>query len=332
MASPTRYRYGTTQQGVPVSATRIEGESLSAVVMDYGLRLVSLEWKTGDGETQSLVQGGWPLRVYENDDAYHGAVVGRTCNRICQGELVLGGRSYQLDKNDGEHHIHGGLSGLHNKVWQAETIGNNLVANTRLADGASGYPGNLDVTVRIAIENNTLCYTYEAVSDRDTAVDFTNHAYFCLDHSETILQHRLQVVGDYMVPVDEELIPIGLLEPVGTRQVFDLRSPQLMADVLANEDPQLKICQGIDHSWLLNQTDGPVALLQSQLSGIELSVFTSSPALQVYSGNHLSTPHSAICLETQHLPDAYHHPAFDTPTLKAGDHYHSWTRYQFNQC
>jgi aldose 1-epimerase len=330
VVSISRYTYGVTVSGREVKATIIETDCLKAVVLDYGLRLVSMEWKSSDFH-QRLIQGGWPLSVYEKDDAYHGAVVGRTCNRIAGGQLYLNGRMYQLDRNEGDHHLHGGNSGLHNRVWQVDTNGCQLLAQTRLLDGESGYPGNVDVRVSISLEQNALCYQYEAVSDQDTLFDVTNHAYFCLDQTESVLEHELQIFADYFVPVDEDLIPVGELQAVASASAFDLRSPQTVGRVLAQQNELLSRCGGIDHCWLLNDAGMPAAVLRSEISRIELSVFTSFPGLQVYSGNYLPTPHSAICLETQHLPDACHHESFDTPMLKAGERYLSWSRYEFTQ-
>ncbi len=297
------------------------------MVLDYGLRLASLTFTTSAGIKQQLVLGGWPLADYEKDQAYHGAVIGRTCNRIAAGDLKISGISYQLDRNEGDNHLHGGVNGLHNRVWQVESTSNGLHARTVLADGESGYPGNVDLEVQITLAEAVLHYRYSAVSDRDTVLDLTNHAYFCLDDSRSILQHELQIPALKFAPIDRQLLPTGALQSVyGTP--FDLTRTVSIGQQLAGRHEQLDCASGFDHSWLLSgDHDNVAARLFSPRSGFELLVTTSSPAIQVYTGNHLPIAHSGICLETQHLPDACHHPDFQEPILKAGETFSAWSSY-----
>lgn len=314
----SRFTYGSLQNGEVVRATRIETEHLTAVVLDYGLRLTQLQLKLGNGKQQNLILGGYPLDQYELDTSYLGAVVGRTCNRIAGGHLELNGKTFDLDRNEGQHHLHGGGLGLHNQVWQVGETGHGLVATTTLEDGASGYPGKVNVRASISIEGDTLRYEYHAISDSDTLFDVTNHAYFCLDDSGSVLAHRLQVSADRFVEVDSEMIPTGRLLSVAGSP-FDFRLSQCVGDRMDEQHPQIELAGGFDHSWLLVRGEAPdvSAVLRSELTGIQLEVTTTSPAIQVYTGNHLAKRHSGICLETQHLPDACHHENFLTPILFA---------------
>lgn len=314
--------------GQAVNAFTLKSDFLTAVILDYGLRLISLQYHPGGSNPQQLVLGGWPLEVYEQDDAYHGAVVGRTCNRISHGQLSLGGKKFQLDLNENDqHHLHGGYQGLHNKVWQIEAGQHQLLAKSELIDGASGYPGNASFGVKIRIDGSDLIYEYQAQTDSDTLVDLTNHAYFCLDDSGSILDHKLTLASDHFVPIDQEMIPLGELREV-TNTPFDFRQTRTVRNALAVDSDQLCITNGLDHSWLLHDQEN-AAILASLRSGIEMAITTSSPGIQVYSGNGLDQPQSGICLETQHLPDACHHSAFKTPLLLAGDLYQSYSRYRF---
>ncbi len=301
-------------------------------MIDYGLRLVSLELQLTNGGRQQLIQGGWPLADYEQDSAYQGAVIGRSCNRIRAGLLALNGKQFQLDQNEGDHHLHGGFNGLHNRVWRTEPNKNGLESKTRLSDGESGYPGNVDITVQITISDGSLNYFYSAKSDQDTVLDLTNHAYFCLDDSGTIAEHFIQVDADLFAPIDDEFIPKGELLDV-TSTPFDLRSYTRIQKVLTSDSRQLALAAGLDHAFLLKtkRDTGRCARLKSLVSGIEMEVLSSSPAIQVYTGNHLPQPHSAICLETQHLPDACHHAKFQTPVLRADQFYEASSCYRFTQ-
>lgn len=309
-------------------ATRFKNGRLEAVILDYGMRLTSLEFDTGPEDCQQLVRGGWSLAEYEADESYHGAVVGRTCNRIRDGRLEINGQNFQLDCNEGAHHLHGGFSGLHNRVWDFELQNQSLRFSTTLFDGESGYPGQVQVRVTVSIENNTLIYEYAGGSDADTLLDLTNHAYFSLDDTDTIENHLLRVASDYFAPVDSGMIPLGELCAV-KNSPFDLNDLCTIGTALAQDHDQLGLAKGFDHSWLLKHDDDAVVELKSTVSGISMKVFTSCPAVQVYSGNYLEAPHSAICLETQHMPDACHHKVFSAPWLKGGETYRSITRYQF---
>jgi aldose 1-epimerase len=310
-----------------VFATRIAQGQLQATVLDYGLRLVDLRFCDSVGRQQPLVLGGWPIEVYERDSAYHGAVVGRTCNRIRHGDLQLNGCNYQLDQNEGPHHLHGGESGLHNRIWDVNAKTEGLHATTDFSDGEAGYPGNVAVAVSISIYDDALRYEYRAESDADTLLDMTNHAYFCLDNSGSILDHELSVPADKVALIDEALLPTGQFLTVQDTP-FDFRQPRTIGENLTLKSAQTALAGGFDHSWAFAEAHDLRARLYSKQSQVELTVSSSSPALQVYTGNHLPAKYGAVCLETQHLPDACHHEGFVTPVLRAGEPYYAYSNYQ----
>lgn len=325
----SQFSFGRLSSGEEVDAIRLESGRLSAVFINYGMRLVSLEYRTRSDHCQQVIRGGQDLTFFENDKASHGAVVGRTCNRIRNGQLSINGRDYQLDQNEGSHHLHGGHSALQNRLWKISAQQGAIVGNIAMADGESGYPGNVELQLRLSIEDDALVYRYSGVSDQDTLVDLTNHTYFCLDDSETVLDHELQVNANCFVPIDDDKLPLGhLFDVSGTP--FDLTQPTRIGAALDSIHPQLALAKGFDHCWLL-APEQYAAWLRSRVSGIELGIETSSPGLQVYSGNALTKPRQGICLETQHLPDACHHEDFQTPMVCAGQPFESFSRYQFRQ-
>lgn len=328
----TRKVYGTLANGHKVFATELKHGRLTAVVLDYGLRLCSLDFMKSRGRLQPLVLGGWPLSVYEFDSAYHGAVIGRTCNRISEGQLQISGKRFQLDQNEGVHHLHGGFSGLHNRVWQVASDRTSLLATTKLSDGESGYPGNVQVEVKITNTGDALVYEYSAVTDADTVIDMTNHAYFCLDDSGTILEHELQLAGDQIAMIDEVMLPTGELMSVRDTP-FDFKSATRIGTRIGENHPQLILAAGYDHSWLIAEEGDAegrrMATLRSPRSAIGMSVVSSSPAVQVYTGNHLSSRHAGVCLETQHLPDSFNQTGFKQPIVHANESYQAWSRYEF---
>ncbi|MFN3236560.1 MAG: aldose epimerase family protein [Pseudomonadales bacterium] len=311
-------------------ASKIVAGQLEATVLDYGLRLVDFRFSDLAGHQQPLILGGWPIQVYEQDTAYHGAIVGRTCNRIRQGELHLNGQTYQLDKNEGPHHLHGGFSGLHNRVWRVNATADGLQAATEFSNGESGYPGNVAIAVNISIQDDTLCYEYQGESDADTLLDMTNHAYFCLDNSGSILDHELLVPADKIALLDHELLPTGeFLSVVDTP--FDFKQARAVGQNLHLRSTQTALAGGFDHSWAFDPSEDLRAKLYSPNSQIQLTVRSNSPALQIYTGNHLPAKHSGVCLETQHLPDACHHSEFKMPVLKAGESFSAFSSYQIRQ-
>ena len=69
-----------------------------------------------------------------------------------------------------------------------------------------------------------------------------------------------------------------------------------------------------------------------------MDVITDQPGVQCYTGqglNHtgkggaLYGRFAGICLETQHYPDAIHHPHFPSIVLRPQDRYYTFTVYRF---
>ena len=52
-------------------------------------------------------------------EPYYGATIGRFANRIAKGKFILEGIEYTLAQNNTPNHLHGGVNGFHNVVWNA---------------------------------------------------------------------------------------------------------------------------------------------------------------------------------------------------------------------
>ena len=227
-------------------------------------------------------------------------------------------------------------------MWETAVASDRLVFSRIFPDGDEGYPGNLTVTVTYALrKDNTLSLTYDAFCDADTVVNFTNHCYFNLNGqgSGTALDLYLQVEADAFTENDGNCLPTGKVIPVeGTP--FDFREEKpLGRDILA-DDPNLRNGSGYDHNFVLRgEGMRRVATLRSEKTGIVMDTSTTQPGIQIYSANFLTErqgkggvkyeKRDALCLETQHFPDAVHHENFPSAVLKAKEKYHQVTEYHF---
>lgn len=285
-----------------------------------------------------------PLSQLANNQAYLGATIGRFANRINQGKFRLNGYTQHIVKNQQNRHtLHGG-KGFDQRRWQIEQINDNKVTLSLFsADGDQGFSGNLSVQATYQLmADNRLVLTLTAVSDQDTALNLTNHAYFNLDgHLSDVRQHQLQLFADYYLPVDPQGIPNRPLTKVENSH-FDFRQPKKIAQDFLQDDDQQAV-GGYDHAFLLQGKLGelkPAAKLTSASGDLTLLLSTNQAAVQVYTGNFLAgnpshsgiyQNHQAIALEPEALPDAPNHPEWHQygGIQKANRRYQHQIVYQF---
>ncbi|WP_412468860.1 aldose epimerase family protein [Pedobacter sp. KLB.chiD] len=343
-------KYSTNIDGKAVKLYTLKNKQGASVsITNYGGRVVSLLVPDKNNKLTDVVLGYDSIGAYrKKGEPFFGALIGRYGNRIGKGKFTLDGKTYQLQLNDGVNTLHGGTDGFFGKVWDAKQLDSTRLELSYVSkDGEAGYPGKLDVKVIYTLtDDNALQIDYEATTDKNTIVNLTNHAYFNLngEGDSTILDHELMIDANAYTPVDSTLIPTGKLQPVaGT--AFDFNKAKLIGKQIDDKDEQLKFGKGYDHNFALTHHDGktPVAIVKSNKTGIVLSVITTEPGLQFYSGNFLTGadkdgkggkayPHrSAFCLETQHFPDAPNHPNFASTVLKPGETYKTSTTYQFSK-
>jgi aldose 1-epimerase len=319
-----------------------------AVFTNYGGRLVSLVVPDKDGKWVDVVVGFDSVQKYvTSKEPYFGATIGRYGNRIAKGKFTLDGKVYTSSLNNGPNTLHGGKKGFQRVVWDAEMLGDSSVRFSYLSkDGEEGYPGNLDAKVTYTLTDaNELRMEYEAVTDKKTVVNLTNHAFFNLngEGSGTINNHILQINADKYTPVDATLIPTGKIEPVeGTP--FDFRKPTAIGARIEETNEQLKFGKGYDHNYVLNANSTGMhhaATVVGDKSGIVMEVFTEEPGLQFYGGNFMQSKNTfkngskddfrtAFCLETQHFPDSPNQPSFPSTVLSPGEKYHTTSVYRFS--
>lgn len=309
-------------------------------VITYGARIAKLVVPDKRGEMIDVVAGFPNPDGFLGDNPYFNAVIGRVGNRIGGASFTLDGNRYDLFKNDGNNHLHGGKCGFDSRIWTASVLCDQSLKLERVSpDGEEGYPGNMQVSVTYSLtDDDALDIRYEAACDKDTLCSLTNHAYFNLNGDfESVLDHEVLIDANYLTAVDDELIPHGALKDVaGT--AFDFSAPKKIGRDINADERMLKIARGYDFNYVLNGNGyRKVASAYSQKSGVKMDVYTDRPCLQFYTGNFLDGLkgkktygyQSAFCMETQGYPNACNVPSFESMTLKKGEKYESRTTYAF---
>ena len=234
-------------------------------------------------------------------------------------------------------------------MWKAEPADIDgdpaLILRLVSEDGDQGFPGQLEVQVTYAFsKDNELLIHYEAVTDKATLCNLTNHAYFNLDGHDAgdVRDHEMQIFAPSVNEVSPDLIPTGKLVPVG-ETVYDFSEMKRMGDVLDHTatDPMMKAALGVDFNYCAGRDRETklIATLYSPKTGRVMDVITDQPGVQCYTGQGLNVTgkdgvhygaYAGMCLETQHYPDAIHHPEFATIVLRPQDTYDTFTIYRFS--
>lgn len=334
--------FGILPSGESASLYTISCGGITASVTDYGASLVRLLVPDRDGAVADVVLGYDDCNGYcHGNGACLGATVGRNANRLKDAQFLLNGTVHRLTPNEGANNLHSGPDFYFQRMWQ-------LVSHTPTAitlalhspHGDQGFPGNAQIQVTYALDaDRGLHIRYQAVSDRDTVFNLTNHSYFNLagqEQTDRAMDQLLTIPGRFFNPDDAESIPTGEKRSVdGTPMDFRVPKP-IGRDINAHYDP-LRLQGGYDHNWEV--FCNPCAYLADPVSGRTMSVSTDCPGIQFYAGNFLDETgkggihygkRSGVALETQFYPDALHHPDWPQPITKAETPYKSETVYRFS--
>lgn len=318
-------------------------------VTNYGGSLVAIMVPDKDGQVANVIQGHDNIQdAINSPEPFLSTLVGRYGNRIAKGKFTLEGKEYSLSINNGPNHLHGGPTGFHARVWDAEQLSeNSLKLHYLSADGEEGFPGNLDMTVVYTFtDDNELVIDYTGTTDKTTVVNMTNHGFFSLtgiaNPTPTIEDLECEINADYYVPIDDTSIPTGEIESVkGTP--FDFTTPHAVGERIDADHIQTKRGAGYDHCFVLNKKQPGELTFAARVvepkSGRMMEVYTTEPGVQVYTdnwadgykGQHGATfpRRSAICFEAQHFPDSPNHPYFPSVVLKPGEVYTQKNIYKF---
>jgi aldose 1-epimerase len=330
--------FGTTEEGKAVQRFTIAGGGLTANVITWGGVLQDLRLA---GHEPPLVLGYERFEDYPAYSPYMGAIAGRYANRIRDGRFTIAGKRFQADTNFlGKHALHGGSKGFGNRVWDVALHGRDYVTlSLHAADGEMGFPGAIDVTCTYRLKiPGTLSIEFTATTDEPTLCNLAHHSYFNLDDggSGDILDHRLMLNASAYLPVDDEMIPTGVVQPVdGTP--FDFRYAREIR--MGIEGEQLPY----DHNFCLAAARGPLhqaAWAQGPTSGIEMEVWTTEPGVQFYAGHKVAREtrghggrqyraYAGFCLEPQVWPDSPNRSYFPQAVLWPGEIYRQTTEYRF---
>lgn len=327
--------------------TLVNEQGMSVSVINFGGIITEMLVPNRNGKLENVVIGFKNYADYETNPNYFGALIGRVAGRIQGGEFVLNGKTYSLDHNDGDNHLHGGASGFHQVIWNVDpfqtgdTVG--LKLTHKSLDGDGGYPGNLDVTVTYVLNNdNQFTIDYAATSDQVTPITLTNHSYFNLsgDLKNTIHHHHITIDSEEIVKLDEKLIPTGKLMNVFNTS-FDFRESRPLREGFNDNSEQNTVAgNGYDHYFIFNKKKENAVTVSDEKSGRLLMIKTDQPGMVMYTSNMLedgmelkegfSEKYLGVCFETQASPASLHHPGFPSVILKAGEQYKKQTVFSFS--
>lgn len=335
--------FGYTATGQPVTRYWLCSDTLRAGILDLGGAIQSLIVCDPAGHSVDVALGYDNPHAYEIQNQFIGVLIGRYGNRIAHSRFTLDGTEYLLPANEGQNHLHGG-SGFHKNLWQAKTEGQDLILQLVSHAGENGYPGTLCVQVRYSVIGSVLHIRYQAHTDAPTLCNLTNHAYWNLSGhaSGSIARHQICIPADYFTPIDSEAIPTGVYAPVN-QTPLDLRTSTPMGAYWDSPDEQIQNVGGYDHNFVLRGDIGSMhdaGQVFSPDTGIAMSVQTTLPGVQFYTGNSLTGvpagkngavygPRCGFCLETQFYPDSIHHPTWPQATLRPNEIWSHHTSYLF---
>ena len=318
------------------------GNGMEVELTNYGATLSRILVPDRNGNSANVMLTYNKVEDFINDRYFFGATAGRYANRIAGGKFELEGQSYELAKNNGENHLHGGVQGFNRKIWDAEVLEPEDAVGVKMTyispDGEEGYPGTLTTTLTFVLEKeNKLSITIEAETDKPTVVNLTHHGYFNLsDMKENILSHEMTIFADHYTPVGEGLIPTGEIAPVvGTP--FDFTSAHKIGERIA------EIGAGYDHNFVVKKEhDGTLAKMAEAYhegTGRVFTMYSNMPGVQLYTGNFLDgkqttngvtyTKNYGFCLEPQFFPDSPNQPNFPSARLNPGETYRHEIVYEF---
>ena len=328
--------FGALPDGTVVHEVTLKKGDLEASVLTLGATIRDL--KVGG---QSVVLGFDDLEGYLEHSPYCGVIAGRCANRISGGKMTIDGVEHQLVLGEGEvHQLHGGPQGFAKRVWQIEQNDKASVLLKLVSeDGDMGFPGTVETLARYTLTGSgALRLKISATTDKTTPVNLTQHSYFNLDGSDTILDHTLEIAAETYLPVDADLIPTGEIRNVAWTP-YDFRAGKKVRRKPGEEDVVY------DHNFCLSDAHRDAvafaAALEDKDGNRRMEVWTTEPGVQFYDAGKLDVAvpglggktygaHAGLCLEAQRWPDSVNQDNFTSVLLKPSETYSHVTEFRFS--
>jgi len=340
-----------TINGKQVGLYFLKNGQIEAAITNYGGRIVGLCAPSKNGEMADVVIGFKSIDDYlKATGVYHGAIIGRVAGRIANAKFDLDGINFSLQLNNPPNHLHGGINGFHNQVWDVSVATDTSIVLAYLSvDGEMGYPGNLSVKATYILNSkNELSMEFMATTDKSTPVNLTNHAFFNLagEGSGTILNQELTIPSEYICSVNANKISTGNLMKVKSTP-FDFRKAKPIGKdlILENDSEQLKYAGGYDHHFVLSKKKSSVmklaAIAHDKQSGRKMEVFTDEPCIHFFSANFFKGNdigkkgrpinfRESFAIETQRFPFLPNQMSSKTIILHPGEKYEAKTIFRFS--
>ena len=335
----TKELWGKSACGKEIFLYTLKNDSGAYVQLSsIGAGIVAIVVPDKDGNLADVTLGYSDPMSYFGDGPCAGKIPGRFANRIALGKFSLDGVEYALPVNNGPNHLHGGPDGFQNKVWESRENEGGVEFLYYSEDGEMGYPGALKAVARYEwTEENELRLTLTAEADAPTIVNLTNHAYFNLngEGNGDILGHVLRLNASEYLPTTDSLIPLGESAPVAGTPM-DFVNAKVIGAEIKTDFTALNYGKGYDNCWVIDGAEpGQIqeaAYLYAPESGRTLTMYTTQPGVQVYTGNwlsgcpagkngHIYEDYDGVAIECQNLPDAPNQPEYPSAVLRPGEVY-----------
>ncbi|QDS67760.1 hypothetical protein FKW77_006309 [Venturia effusa] len=300
--------YGGAGRGPgPDGKYTLEAPGIRATFIPYGASISNLFINDTHGIERDIVLG-FDNATYYSIDKQHphlGGVPGRYANRIKNSSFEIDGVTYKVipNENDGKDTLHGGPSGWDWRNWTVSAFSSNSITFTLFdKDGDQGFPGDVSSVVTYTLTPNAWHFKMTAKAlTKKTPIMLSSHTYWNLDgfqnpNTAKAFNHTLSMpYSGQRVGTDGILIPNGTILPNQKGSVNDFWSAPKQIGA-GYSDPEIlgncgTNCSGYDTCYLVNRellddydwrTEGPVASLSSDFSGIKIDIFTDQKAFQVY--------------------------------------------------
>ena len=342
--------FGKLENGENVYKYLLKNDKCEVELITYGGIITSIKVPDLNGNLIDVALGFNDFDSYLEGHPYFGAIVGRYANRIDNGSFSIDDNDYSIPINNNGTSLHGGIKGFDKVNWNVvsyDSINHNFIKLNYLSKHMEeGYPGNLNTYVKYTLtEDNELVVEYQAETDKPTVLNLTQHTYFNLsgESSGDILDHNLLINADSFLPVNEKIIPTGEIISVENTP-FDFRKIKKIGKDINIEDRQLKLGNGYDHCWVLNdynKKSRKIGEVNSNKTKINMEIFSDLPGVQLYTGNFLDGSlnskkdlkyinRSGFCLETQFYPNSPNNQNFPSTKLEPGKKFYSKTSFKFS--